>query len=641
MQLTPAQILQQTFGFTTFRPGQQQVIETLLSGRSALAIFPTGGGKSLCYQLPALLLDGLTVVISPLIALMKDQVDVLQRAGVAAARLDSTVPYDEVQRIYRGVGDGSLKILYIAPERLANERFLQRLKRVEIALLAVDEAHCISEWGHNFRPDYMKIARLTVDLRVGRVLALTATATPQVADDIRSAFNITAADQVLTGFNRPNLALNIIPCSAEQRPNLLMQRLKSLPEGSTIVYVTLQRTAEDVAQMLSQAGLPAQAYHAGLKDEQRSAVQDAFMRGDSRIIVATIAFGMGIDKADIRTIIHYNLPKTIENYMQEIGRAGRDGLSAQCELLACVDDATVLANFTYGDTPTAEAMQGMITYLLGQGQQFDVSRYELSGIYDMRPLVVATVLAYLELNGTLEATGPFYVGYKFKLLRSQQQICAKYPGERGEFLAALFNTAKVARVWSHVIPDEAALALNQPRERITNALIYLEEQGDLHLQSSGLRYGYRLAQDCTNNQQLIASMVEAFTRQEQQNLQRLDGMLAFVSESGCVVRHLLGYFGEQLTVDCGQCSSCRSLTSSAPVTATPVQLSHDELHKIQQISTEQHRALAHPRQLARFLCGITSPATNKARLLKHPSFGCLAQFPFVDVLTHIEQLDSV
>ncbi|OEU69815.1 MAG: helicase [Desulfuromonadales bacterium C00003093] len=638
MQPTAVQLLQSRFGFSTFRPGQQQVIDCLLAGRSSLAVFPTGGGKSLCYQLPALLLDGLTLVISPLIALMKDQVDVLQRGGVAAARLDSSVAYDEVQGIYRGMADGSLKILYIAPERLANERFLQRLRRTPIALLAVDEAHCISEWGHNFRPDYLKIARLAAELRVGRVLALTATATPQVADDIRRVFSIADADQVITGFHRPNLLLKIIPCTAQQRSQLLLQRLQSLPPGPTIVYVTLQRTAEEVSALLCREGLRAQAYHAGLKNEQRSAVQDAFMRGDSGIIVATIAFGMGIDKADIRTIIHYNLPKTIENYMQEIGRAGRDGNRSYCEMLACADDCTVLANFTYGDTPSPEALHGLITHLLSQGQQFNVSRYELSALYDIRPLVVATVLTYLELNGTLEATGPFYEGYKFQCNRPQQAICADYNEERASFLAALFASAKPGRVWNHLLPAEAALTLQQPRERITAALTYLEERGDLTLQSAGLRYGYRLAQRSADPAGLIASMVESFNHQEVQSLQRLDGVLALIRDSGCVVRHLLRYFGEELAEDCGQCSSCREQTTRPPAAVTPPELSSEELTLIRQLQAEQHSALEHPRQLARFLCGITSPAASKARLTRHPRFGCLAGFPFAEVLAQVTQL---
>lgn len=294
--------LQEKFGFSTFRPGQETVIATLLAGRSSLAIFPTGAGKSLCYQLPALLLDGLTLVISPLIALMKDQVDALQARGIAAARLDSSIGAAEVQSIYRQIDAGTLKLLYIAPERLANERFLQRLRGQSIDLLAIDEAHCISEWGHNFRPEYMKIARLAQELEVGRVLALTATATPAVAADIRRAFAITESDEIRTSFHRPNLHLRVTPCPAPQRRDLLLQRLRAGAGGATIVYVTLQRTAEEVANFLTAAGIAANAYHAGMKNEERSAVQDNFMAGNLQVVVATIAFGMGIDKADIRVM---------------------------------------------------------------------------------------------------------------------------------------------------------------------------------------------------------------------------------------------------------------------------------------------------------------------------------------------------
>lgn len=631
-----ATVLRETFGFNSYRRGQQEIVERLLAGRSALAIFPTGGGKSLCYQLPALMLDGLTVVISPLIALMKDQVDALQKVGVAAARLDSSVDYAQVQQIYRGMGDGSLKVLYIAPERLANERFLYRLRRIPIALLAVDEAHCISEWGHNFRPDYLKIARLAKQLRVGRVLALTATATPQVADDIRQAFEISATDQVLTGFNRPNLSLNIYPCTAAQRPGLLVKHLKAMTVGPTIVYVTLQRTAEEVARQLVAHGFAAQAYHAGLAAEQRSRVQNAFMHGDCAVIVATIAFGMGIDKADIRSIIHYNLPKTIENYMQEIGRAGRDGLPSRCEMLACNDDYTVLENFSYGDTPTFEALNGMIRHLLSQGQRFDVSRYQLSSEYDIRPLVVATILTYLELDGTIEPLGPFYEGYKFKFNRNAEQICADYDENRRSFLSAVFASSKSGRVWNHLVPEQVAQQISQPRERITAALTYLEEKGEIVLQSSGLRYGYKLANLPENPDQLINSMVESFYRQEQQNLQRTEQIRELVEAKGCVVRHLLNYFGEQLSDDCGQCSRCLAVEPATRIKSSLTRLTPADHKIIQQLSAEHHDALRQPRQFGRFLCGISSPATTKAKLTKDWRFGCCAHISFSQVMVAIE-----
>ena len=255
--------LQENFAFTTFRPGQEAVIDCLVAGRSALAIFPTGGGKSLCYQLPALLLDGLTLVISPLIALMKDQVDALRGRGIMAARLDSSIGPAEVQTIYSQLADGSLKLLYIAPERLANERFINRLQGRPIALLAIDEAHCISEWGHNFRPEYLKIASLAKELKVGRVLALTATATPEVAADIRRAFDIVDTDLIRTSFHRPNLHLTVSPCPAPERRQLLLERLRQRPSGATIVYVTLQKTTEEVAAFLGAEGVAARAYMLG------------------------------------------------------------------------------------------------------------------------------------------------------------------------------------------------------------------------------------------------------------------------------------------------------------------------------------------------------------------------------------------
>ena len=247
------QTLKEVFGFDAFRDGQEAVVTRLLSGRSVLAIFPTGGGKSLCYQLPSLVLDGLTLVISPLIALMKDQLDFLVAHGAPAARLDSSLSREETFAVHDAMNAGRLKLLYVSPERLGNERFLRSLARRKISLLAVDEAHCISEWGHNFRPDYLKIAELARQLGVQRVLALTATATPQVAGDIAQSFGIAPGDVVNTGFYRPNLSLYVSPCEAAERDDLLLARVRERPPGPTIVYVTLQRTAEQVAARLAAA----------------------------------------------------------------------------------------------------------------------------------------------------------------------------------------------------------------------------------------------------------------------------------------------------------------------------------------------------------------------------------------------------
>src|SRR5262245_11327918 len=334
----PVDVLAEHFGFDTFRPGQEQVVEALLAGRSALAVFPTGAGKSLCYQLPALLLDGVTLVVSPLIALMKDQIDFLARRGIEAARLDSSLDASDQRDISERLRAGSLKLLYVAPERFNNERFLGQLARTRISLFAVDEAHCISEWGHNFRPDYLKLAERARELDAERVLALTATATPAVVADIRAGFGIEERDAVVTGFYRPHLTVLTTPVAAGERDGRLVERLRERRPGSTIVYVTLQRTSLRVAALLAAAGLPARSYHAGMSAEERVAVQEWWTGSPRAIVVATIAFGMGIDKADVRYVYHYNLPKSLESYSQEIGRAGRDGAESVCELLACPDD---------------------------------------------------------------------------------------------------------------------------------------------------------------------------------------------------------------------------------------------------------------------------------------------------------------
>ena len=455
--------LRSVFGFDAFREGQERVIASLLEGRSSLAIFPTGGGKSLCYQLPALLLDGLTVVVSPLIALMKDQVDDLTRRGVAAARLDSSLDASGARRVYDDLRSGRLKILYVAPERLASERFVATLAGRPISLLAVDEAHCISEWGHNFRPEYLKLARLADRLKVGRVLALTATATPEVAASIASAFRIERRDVVNASFHRPNLELHAIACRAGDRVGLLLDRMERRLPGPAIVYVTLQRTAEELAATLADRGFPAEAYHAGLADEVRHAVQERFMGSTGGIVVATIAFGMGIDKANIRTVVHFNLPKGPESYAQEIGRAGRDGGLARCELFACPEDLTTLENFAYGDTPTTEAVASLVDDLLDRGDEFDVATYDLSGAHDVRPLVVSTLLTYLELEGVLEATGPFYAEYKFRESRPMAEIIADFDPRRSEFLSRVFDRAVRARTWSTLDVQAAASALGEPR----------------------------------------------------------------------------------------------------------------------------------------------------------------------------------
>jgi ATP-dependent DNA helicase, RecQ family len=306
------------------------------------------------------MLEGVTVVVSPLIALMKDQIDLLARQGVDAARLDSSLDANEVRAVSGRLRDGSLKLLYVAPERFNNERFLAQLGQTKIALFAVDEAHCISEWGHNFRPDYLKLAARARELGAERVLALTATATPRSSPiSARASGSRSATPSSPVSTAEPDVAHHA--GHARERDQALIDRLRERAPGSTIVYVTLQRTAERVAALLVAAGLPARAYHAGMNADDRVEVQEWWTHSDANIVVATIAFGMGIDKADVRYVYHLNLPKGLESYSQEIGRAGRDGEPSICELFACRDDVPTLENFAFGDTPTPRRSQACST----------------------------------------------------------------------------------------------------------------------------------------------------------------------------------------------------------------------------------------------------------------------------------------
>jgi len=631
---TPTQLLQKHFGFSDFRPGQIPVIDALHEYGAALAVFPTGAGKSLCYQLPALRYDGLTLVVSPLIALMKDQIDFLQSHRISAARLDSTLSASEAHAVTESMENGTLKLLYVAPERFNNERFLGLIRRCPISLFAIDEAHCISEWGHNFRPDYLKLAEAAKSISAERVLALTATATPAVVADICAAFEIDDDAAIVTGFYRHNLNLSIMPVSATERDTLLLKRLQKRPPGPTIVYVTLQKTAERVAADLQAAGFPAEAYHAGLADDIRAAVQDRWMASDCGIVVATIAFGMGIDKAAVRYVYHYNLPKSLESYSQEIGRAGRDGMKSTVEMLACPDDVPTLENFAYGDTPTEAALRSLTRDLLSRGPEFDVNLYTLSAQHDIRQLVLRTALTYLEIEGVLNQGTPFYAGYEVKPLLPLPDIIAQFQGRHADFVESLFKYAKRGSIWYALNPDEAAVALGVERRRVVRALEYLEEHGWAILRVADVRQKYTRGTVPTDADVLAADLAARFLKREQAEATRLQQVLSLITQEGCQTNALVGYFGETRAEPCGHCTFC--ITGRAAVmppareTRPPEELL--ELAAWQTLRAAQPGALGEARPQARFLCGLSSPAISRARLGHHALFGALESLRFADVL---------
>jgi ATP-dependent DNA helicase RecQ len=627
------ELLRGPFGLEQFRPGQEEVIKHLLAGRSAAAVFPTGGGKSLCYQLPALLFPGLTLVVSPLIALMKDQIDRLQARAIPAERLDSTRSADETAAVMAHVRAGKLRLLYVAPERFNNERFRAALKGVRVALFAVDEAHCISEWGHNFRPDYLKLAQFGRECGAERVLALTATATPQVLADVCRAFGIAPECAVRTGFYRPNLTVLLTPVRKEERDELLLGRLRERPVGPAIVYVTLRRAAEAVAARLAEAGFPARAYHAGLNAEERAAVQGEFARSDRAVVVATIAFGMGIDKADIRAVYHYNMAKSLEGFSQEIGRSGRDGQPAVCETFVCPDDLNALENFAYGDTPAPEGVGGLVHEVFSLGDDFSLSPYELARKYDVGPLVVNTLLTYLELDGYLEEGTPFYERYQFVPRKSSAEILALFPGERREFLTKVFRQARKAVKWFSIDLDTAAEATGQPRERIVQALEYLAERELLEVKAEGLKNRFHRLRSPADVGALAADLHRRTTEREAREIARLNQVVELAGHDGCQVSRLGEHFGERLPQPCGHCSWCLNGGKPAALLPRPkVEIDPALWRLAEAVRAQYPDPLAGPRALARFLCGISSPRLTQARLTRHSLFGALDHVPFPEVL---------
>lgn len=627
-------LLQEKFGFGNFRPGQREAIDALMRDRAALAVFPTGGGKSLCYQLPALAIDGVTLVVSPLIALMKDQIDFLARRGIPAARLDSSLSADEVRKINEQVRTGELKLLYVAPERFNNERFLSDIKRTKIGLFAVDEAHCISEWGHNFRPDYLKLAQIAKEIEAERVLALTATATPKVVRDICEGFGIPPSGVALTGFYRPNLTMLTTPVEADQRGRELRKRLQERPAGSTIVYVTLQKTAERLSAYLQSSGLSAEAYHAGMNPEERTRVQDWWTATPGAIVVATIAFGMGIDKADVRYVYHANLPKSLESYSQEIGRAGRDGAPSTVEMLASAADIPTLENFVYGDTPEEGSIRSLVQDLLGQPEEFALAPTETSTKHDLRLLVLRTALTYLELLEALRRGTPFYAGYEFRPLVDLQDIESAFPAAHGEFALSLFRVAKMGRTWRSMDPEKAAEALGVERKRVVRALEVMSEKGLIELRSSDVRDRYIRLASAEDEERLVRELVTRFEHRERQEIERLAMVPALIEHEGCQVQSLVGYFGETLPGPCGHCTYCltgaaQRLPKATTADDMDAKVSRTELAELRKGFPAE---LGTSRRVAKFLCGLTSPWFTKAKLSRHALFGICEDVPFLDVV---------
>jgi len=630
--------LQQVFGYPQFRLGQEAAVSAVLAGRSAAAIFPTGSGKSLCYQLSAVLLPHLTLVVSPLLALMQDQLGFLQRHGISAGSIDSAQSRDEANDVMARARSGELKILMISVERLKNERFRNFLNSVQISLLVVDEAHCISEWGHNFRPDYLKLPDYQRQFNIPQALLLTATATPKVIADMQAKFAIAAEDVVTTGFYRPNLNLLVEPVSGHDNRRRLVVWMKPRANQPSIVYVTLQKTAEQIAEHLNRHGIQAEAYHAGLPHEKREGIQQRFMGGRSNCIVATIAFGMGIDKSDIRNVVHFDLPKSIENYSQEIGRAGRDGQPSDCLVLANRDSLNVLENFVYGDTPEQDGIFRVLEELQSARSegQWEFLLRSLSDHSNIRELPLKTLLVQLELKGVIAPRYAFYAEYRFKYLIEPEALLARFSGERQQFVAAIIQVCKRAKTWATVDFDALYQQHNAERSRVVKALDYFQEQGLIELESKQMTEVYSLLDTHFDPHALSAELYTGFKQHEVTEVARIHAMLDLFATDHCLGQRLAHYFGDDNAPQrCGHCSVCHGQVAHlpAPPSLPPLVdknfmgLCGDFIHR----HHEHTGQLPGAERLTRFLGGISVPLFTKLKARGIPGFAALEDYPYAEV----------
>ncbi len=551
--------LSEVFGFSEFRPGQKAILEAVLAGEDVLAIMPTGGGKSLCYQLPALLTEGVTVVVSPLISLMKDQVDSLVALGVPATFINSSLGENEMQNRLAALSAAEYRLVFVAPERFASTRFMDRLSALQVSLFAVDEAHCISQWGHDFRPAYTRLRRVRERLAGVQTIALTATATRRVQQDILTQLGMEQAQVFIAGFDRPNLFLKVdrIQDRMEGVINYIQQQ-----QGMGIVYAGTRKNVEQVSESLKMAGIAALPYHAGLADAVRKKVQDDFIHERTRVIVATNAFGMGIDKPNIRFVLHFQMPGSIEAYYQEAGRAGRDGDPADCILFYSPEDRFLRERLIELSNPGLDIV--LETWAQLEALREDaispiaVTAEELAFRFDneVHPRFIESALKFLVQTGYLA----YITGSRQELLlgRPAEGSAETLPGE-ADFIEQLTSLFDAQAQWIRTSSSELAARFETEPRRIAALLLALQQKGLCQVHGPFERRGYILLKKAAP-----ATWKRHLQERRSEAMSRLDDMVNYCQASDCRHAFFVRYFGEQVVHEsCEACDNCtRELIAS-------------------------------------------------------------------------------
>ncbi len=551
--------LRRHFGLPAFRTGQAEVISSVLAGRNTVVVMPTGAGKSLCYQLPALLVPGVTVVVSPLIALMKDQVEQLEARGIAATLINSTLSDAERAERLRRMRAGAYRLVYVAPERFRSSTFVEALQATGVALLAVDEAHCISQWGHDFRPDYALLGQVRKKLRPPRTVALTATATPEVREDIVRSLLLKDPAVFVAGFDRPNLFLEVCPVSGdEDKRSACAARVAE--GGSGLVYCATRKAAESMHAALKQRGHTPVLYHAGMEEDDRRRAQDAFMSSPNAVAIATNAFGMGIDKPDIRFVIHAHIPRAVEAYYQEIGRAGRDSGPAHALLLFNHADVFTQERMIEGNHPSEAVISDVWNALVAAGG-FERGLQALAGAVGASEFEVSAALRILEREGLLERKDASEGAWRVRRLEAVPERLGKPARAVYEAVCSLARPGEVASVRLSALASRAGLELDAVRR----ALSALDKARLLEVRRPFSGRSIRPLQRVPFH--TLGLSLERVRAQEQRSLLLLKRMTDYAYGRSCRRGFLLRYFGEELAQHrCSGCDVChgRKTTLSPP-----------------------------------------------------------------------------